>query len=109
MVQQMKMQEAQALAEIPLEETLQSDSSSDKDPKNTEDEDDDSLSEYDEEQDKATVEMQIKRARYASQGRPRAATAGTPAAQKTETKVYGRGQPIVVPAENATGKDSAAT
>ena len=46
MVQQMKMQEAQALAEIPLEETLISESSSDRD----EDHDD-----YDEEADKAEV------------------------------------------------------
>ena len=62
MVQQMNMQEAKAFAEIPLEETLQSDSSSDKEKKGGSEEDD----EYDEEQDRATVEMQIKRARYAS-------------------------------------------
>lgn len=72
MVQQMKMQEAQALAEIPLEETLISESSSEKDPNDDDDEDDSpSDNEYDEEKDKATVEMQIKRARYASQGRPK--------------------------------------
>ena len=69
MVQQMKMQEAQALAEIPLEETLVSESSSDNDKNKDDDSDGDSTprdDEYDEEQDKAEVERQIKRARYAS-------------------------------------------
>ena len=70
MVQQMKMQEAQALAEIPLEETLVSESSSGKgDDDDDEDEDEDgeeTPNEYDEEKDKEEVERQIKKARYAS-------------------------------------------
>lgn len=68
LVQQMKMQEAQALAEIPLEETLVSSESSGKgDPDDDDDEDDATPDEdYDEERDKEEVERQIKKARYAS-------------------------------------------
>ena len=65
----MKMQEAQALAEIPLEETLISESSSSgNDEKDAAEgsEEDHSGQEYDEEQDRAEVERQIKKARYAS-------------------------------------------
>lgn len=68
LVQHMKMQEAQALAEIPLEETFISESSSSE--ANVRDDDDDvdsSPRDYDrEEEDKAEVERQIKRSRYAS-------------------------------------------
>ena len=55
MVQQMKMQEAQALAEIPLEETLVSETSSEKDDREDDDSDAaDSGADYDEEEDKST-------------------------------------------------------
>ena len=80
MVQQMKMQEAQALAEIPLEETLISESSSSDNEKDAAEgsDEDHSGQEYDEEQDRAEVEAQIKKARYASQGpgKGKKATAG---------------------------------
>jgi len=64
----MKMQEAQALAEIPLEETLISESSSSEAKSKGDDDDGDSTPrDYDqEEEDKAEVARQIKRSRYAS-------------------------------------------
>lgn len=95
MVHSMKMQEAQALAEMPLEETLISESSSEKDDAE-QDEDGDSTprdNEQDEE-DRAEVERQIKKARYASQGPKKAAENS-----KSAGKVYGGGQPIVPPTE----------
>ena len=69
MVHSMKMQEAQALAEMPLEETLISESSSEKDETEQDDDADSSPRDHEqEEEDRAEVERQIKKARYASQG-----------------------------------------
>ena len=101
MVQQMKMQEAQALAEIPLEETLISESSSDKDEPNN---DGEVIDDYDEEEDKAEVARQInlsKRAKYAS------SNPGDKKAQKAKAepqKVFGGGQPIIPPTLSETGQ-----
>ena len=53
MVQQMQMRDAELLADIPLEETLVSETSSDKSEKNGEDGEN---SDYDSEEDKAEVE-----------------------------------------------------
>lgn len=96
MVQQMKMQEAQALAEIPLEETLISESSSDDKSRGDDDSGGDSTprNSDQEEEDKAEVERQIKKSRYASQGPTKAKR------EKASAKVYGGGQPIVPPSPN---------
>ena len=59
------MRDAELLADIPLEETLVSETSSEKSGSGKDEDDDD----YNSEEDKAEVERQIKRARYASQGR----------------------------------------
>ena len=82
------------MAEVPLEETLISESSSGSDSKDDDDEGDSTPRDYDqEEEDKAEVERQIKRARYASQGPGKQAIA-------SNGKVYGGGQPIVPPSPN---------
>mmetsp|Transcript_23885 Transcript_23885/g.32004 ORF Transcript_23885/g.32004 Transcript_23885/m.32004 type:complete len:207 (-) Transcript_23885:167-787(-) len=85
MVHSMKMQEAQALAEMPLEETLISETSSEKDYNEEDDGDSTPRDHTQEEEDKAEVERQIKKARYASQGPKKAAN------QKSAGKVYGQG------------------
>ena len=116
----MKMQEAQALADIPLEETIVSESSEDEDQLDQTGKD---SIDYDEEMDKEQeqmdrkevekqikqTEMKIKRARYASQGR--VSSNQNPQSAASEQKVYGGGQPIVAPngEEDANKKKNTAS